>query len=100
MDQAGSLRPADADDREIKKERDMRKITSTSFAFGALLVAAAPALADDQQLAATLAAQRGARHLHVSEEAYRGFAQSEGYTQETCSYIGGPKTGTWAWACR
>jgi hypothetical protein len=34
MDQAGSLRPADADDREIKKERDMRKITSISFAFG------------------------------------------------------------------
>ena len=36
----------------------MRKITSISFAFGALLVAAAPALADDQQLAAMLAAQR------------------------------------------
>jgi hypothetical protein len=76
----------------------MRKITSISFAFGALLVAAAPALADDQQLAATLATQQGARHLHVSKEAYRAFALSEGYIQKTCTYIGGPKTGTWA--CR
>jgi hypothetical protein len=76
----------------------MRKITSISFAFGALLVAAAPALADDQQLAATLAIQRGARHLHVSKAAYTEFAQSEGYIQKTCTYIGGPKTGMWA--CR
>jgi hypothetical protein len=43
----------------------MRKITSIGFAFGALLVAAAPALAGDQQLAATLATQQ-LRHLHVS----------------------------------
>jgi hypothetical protein len=76
----------------------MRKIASISFAFGALLVAAAPALADNQELAAMLATQRGARHRHVSEEAYRGFAQSGGFIQKTCTYIGGPKTGTWA--CR
>ncbi len=43
----------------------MRKITSIGFAFGALLVAAAPALAGDQQLAATLAPQQ-LRHLHVT----------------------------------
>ena len=74
----------------------MRKITSISFAFGALIVAAAPA--DDQQLAAILATQRGAQHLHASREVYTAFAQSGGYVQKTCTYIGGPKTG--AWACR
>ncbi len=84
-------------DAPFKKETDMRKITSISFAFGALLVAAAPALAGDQQLAGTLATQQ-LRHLHVSKEAYTGFAQGEGYIQKTCTYIGGPKTGTWA--CR
>jgi hypothetical protein len=76
----------------------MRKITSISFTFGALLVAAAPALADNQQLETTLASQQGARHLHASKEAYRAFALSEGYIQRTCTYIGGSKTGTWA--CR
>jgi hypothetical protein len=76
----------------------MRKITSISFAGGALLVAAAPALADAQQPAATLATQREARHLHVSKEAYRAFGLSEGYIRRTCTYIDGPKTGTWA--CR
>jgi hypothetical protein len=35
----------------------MRKITSISFAFGALIVDAAPAPANDQQLAAILATQ-------------------------------------------
>ena len=76
----------------------MRKITSISFAFGALIVAAAPAPADDQQLAAILATQRGAQHLHVSKEIYTAFAPSGGYIQKTCTYFGGPKTGTWA--CR
>jgi len=56
----------------------MRKITSISFAFGALIVAAAPAPADDQQLAAILATQRGAQHLHVSKEIYTAFAPSGG----------------------
>ena len=75
----------------------MRKITSISFAFGALIVDAAPAPANDQQLAAILATQRGAQHLHVSKEIYTAFASSGGYIQKTCTF-GGPKTGTWA--CR
>jgi len=76
----------------------MRKSTSNSFAFGSLIVAAAPALVDDQQLAGISATQRGAQHLHASREVYMAFAQSGGYVQKTCTYIGGPKTG--AWACR
>jgi hypothetical protein len=102
----------------------MRKIASIGFAIGALTVAALPVHAADQSIGfATGAigsaawpayqqsqstwrqhsAVRAAPSLQVSPEAYGGYAyggyaQSDGYAQRNCTYIGGPKSST-SWTC-
>ena len=80
----------------------MRKIASIGFAIGALTVTALPVYAGDQQ-AQTPWRQygtywRAAPWLQTSPEAYAGFAQSGGYAQRSCTYIGGPK-GSYNWTC-
>jgi hypothetical protein len=97
----------------------MRKIASIGFAIGALTVTALPVHADVQSIGfATGAigsaawpayqqsqstwrqhsAVRAAPSLQVSPEAYGGYAQSDGYAQRNCTYIGGPKSST-SWTC-
>jgi hypothetical protein len=91
----------------------MRKITSMTFALGALLVTGA-AHADDLQIAGTLrqvdSMLKEAPLSWPNNPAYGAYAQSGpntqsrayaadgGYAPKVCGYIGGPKGSTWA--CR
>jgi hypothetical protein len=80
----------------------MRKITSINFAFGAFVIATAPVKADSQQANMILmqigSVERQAPTVQVSNDAYGAYAQSGETARWICTYIGGPKTGTWA--CR
>ena len=80
----------------------MRKITSINFAFGAFVIATAPVKADSQQANMILmqidSVERQAPTAQMSNDAYGGYAQSGETARRICTYIGGPKTGTWA--CR
>jgi hypothetical protein len=73
----------------------MYKIASIGIVVGALAVAVLPVRADDQTSGQHGAVQRAAPR--VSSDAYAGFAQGGVYVQ-TCSHIGGPKSGSWT--CR
>jgi hypothetical protein len=79
----------------------VRKIASIGIAIGTLAVAVLPVRAEDQQgRAASVphgAVQRATSLPRASGEAYAGFAQGGAYLQ-TCSHIGGPKSGSWT--CR
>jgi hypothetical protein len=102
----------------------MRKMVSIGLVIGALTATALPVHADDQSIYfATDSIGRGAlsdypieeqpqyyrRHqfavgraaprLPLSTEAYGGYAQSGGYAQRNCGYIGGPKSSA-GWTCR
>jgi hypothetical protein len=91
----------------------MRKITSMTFALGALLVAAVAARADDLQIATTLrqvgSIQIGAPSLsELNNAVYGAYAESRSNTQsrryaqdrensqKTCNYEGGQSR---AWVC-
>jgi hypothetical protein len=80
----------------------MRKITSINFAFGAFVIATAPVKADSQKANMILmqigSVERQAPTAQMSNDAYGGYAQSGETARRICTYIGGPKTGTWA--CR
>ena len=80
----------------------MRKITSISFAFGAFVIATAPVKTDSQQANMILmqigSVERQAPTAQMSNDAYGGYAQSGKTARRICTYIGGPKTGSWA--CR
>ena len=78
----------------------MRRMTMNFLALGALLAAAAPAHADDQQRTdAWGTTHREAPRPEVGTQAYGAafgaFTQSGGFAQKTCSHVGGPKVGLW-----
>jgi hypothetical protein len=84
----------------------MRKMTMNCLALGAILAAAAPARADDQVITEIPRSLIKTHHQvprpEVGVQAYGAafgvFAQSGGSAPKTCSYVGGPKVGSWA--CR
>ena len=84
----------------------MRRMTMNFLALGALLAAAAPAHADDQERTdarrAFITTHSEAPRPEVGTQAYGAafgaFTQSGGFAQRTCSHVGGPKVGSWG--CR
>ena len=95
----------------------MRKIASIGFAIGALAVTALSARADDQSIsfatgaiggaplsgyAGDQPAQRTLRQSAVRRaapaDAYGAYAQDGGYSENNCTYVGGPKSSL-GWTC-